>query len=185
MGAAFDLDKGGRGQGRVFFGHPQAAEWKNLYCKFVKLNKEINTFSPDASSTAKLLWKTSEVKARGVAYFDPTSEQKIVARDAVRQELWNRHLQHAALALTEALQWKEVGFSSAGEAEFERVPLFSPTRRVNCARQMLQRLRWRELLLFFLSCAERWACPSRPCKLLQRSRCLGACSRRKRLRKKV
>ena len=50
---------------------------------------------------------------RGNASYDQTSEQKIVSRDAVRQALWNKHLQSPALALTEALRRVE-GKEEAG-----------------------------------------------------------------------
>ena len=40
-----------------------------------------------SSSRAKTLWKMRDAKERGDAYFDQTSEHKIVNREAVRQEL--------------------------------------------------------------------------------------------------
>ena len=42
------------------------------------------------------------------AKFDQTREQKIVNRETVRQELWDRHLLNPALAITEALRRVDV-----------------------------------------------------------------------------
>ena len=64
-----------------------------------------------------MLWKRNETKGRGDEYYDPASEQKIVNRDAVRQELWTKHLPNPVLALTQALrwvqEWEEVDSSTA------------------------------------------------------------------------
>ena len=64
------------------------------------------------------LWKVNCAKGRGDEYRDQASEQKMVNRDAIRQELWSQHLQHPALALDEALRrvaaWDDAGSSTAG-----------------------------------------------------------------------
>ena len=49
-----------------------------------------------------------DAKERCDAYCDQPSEQKISNLVAVREELWNKHLQNPALALTEALRRVEV-----------------------------------------------------------------------------
>ena len=56
----------------------------------------------------KTLWTMRHARERCDAYYDQTSEHKIVNRDAVRRELWNKHLQSAALALAEELRRVEV-----------------------------------------------------------------------------
>ena len=48
---------------------------------------------------AKNQWKAEDGKEHGDAHHDQTSEQKIVNWDAVRQELWDKHLQSRTLAL--------------------------------------------------------------------------------------
>ena len=68
-----------------------------------------------------------DAKVRSVTYYDQTAEQKIVSRDAVRQELWTKHLQNPVLALTEALRRVD------GSTEAE-IPLLSPSGR----RKLLQ-----------------------------------------------
>ena len=53
---------------------------------------------------------------RGDANCDQTSEQKIVAREAVRQELWDEHLQSPTLALDEPSRrvvWDDADSSTA------------------------------------------------------------------------
>ena len=40
---------------QAIYGGAEGAEWENLYCKFVEMNKEINIRSPGGSSRAKML----------------------------------------------------------------------------------------------------------------------------------
>ena len=40
-----------------------------------------------------MLWGMNEAKVRGDRDYDPTSEQRIASRDAVRQEMWTKLLQ--------------------------------------------------------------------------------------------
>ena len=61
-----------------------------------------------------------DAKERYDACCDQPSEQKILNLDAVREELWNKHLQNPAQALTEALRRVEVWddpVSSCGSRE--------------------------------------------------------------------
>ena len=65
-----------------------------------------------------MLWKMSEARGRGDTWHDQTTEKKIEKSfNAVRQDLWNKHLQNPALALSEALWrvevWQEAGSSTA------------------------------------------------------------------------
>ena len=82
----------------------EGAEWEILFCRFVEMNKEVNVHHPSGSSRARTFWKIRGAKVRGDANYDQTSEQRIVNREAVRQELWNKHLLNTALTLTEALR---------------------------------------------------------------------------------
>ena len=72
------------------------------------MNQEVDVRHPSGSSRAETLWKIRGAKERCDAYHDQTSQPKIVNRDAVRQESWNKHLQNPALALAEALRRVEV-----------------------------------------------------------------------------
>ena len=69
-------------------------------------------------SISETLWQMSCAKQGGDEHYDPASEHKIINRDKVRQELWNKQLQNPALALTEAVrrveEWEEAGSSTAG-----------------------------------------------------------------------
>ena len=64
----------------------EGAVWENLKYKFVDKHKEVNVRNSSGSSRAKTLWNMRDAKERSVAHHDQTSEQKIVHRDAVRQE---------------------------------------------------------------------------------------------------
>ena len=91
------------------------ADWENLYHKFAEMNKEVNVYRPCGSSRAKTMWKERDAKERCDAYRPQTSEQKVVDREAVRQELWNEHLlMSPAQALAEPLRrvevWNRGGF---------------------------------------------------------------------------
>ena len=49
----------------------------------------------------------SEAKAKGYAFYDQTSEQQIVSLEAVRQALWDKHLQNPTMAkLCEEWRWE-------------------------------------------------------------------------------
>ena len=48
---------------------------------------------PSASRRVKTLWKVRDAEEKGCAYDDHDSERQIVSRDAVRQGLWEKHLQ--------------------------------------------------------------------------------------------
>ena len=65
----------------------EGAEWEKLYHKFVDMNKAVNVRHPSGNGRDKTLWKVREAKENGDAYYDQTSEQQIVSRDADRQEL--------------------------------------------------------------------------------------------------
>ena len=69
---------------------------------------------------ARTSWRITDVKERGDQHHDQTSEQEIVNREAVRQELWNKHLLNTALALAQSLRGVEVcedaGSSTAGRS---------------------------------------------------------------------
>ena len=78
--------------------------WENFHCKFVEMNKEVNVRHPSGSSRARTLWKIRDAKDRGDECHDQTGEQEIVNRDAVREELWDKHLQNPTLAFDEALR---------------------------------------------------------------------------------
>ena len=62
-----------------------------------------STSAAQRSNMAKMLWNKSEARGRGDENYDPTSEQDIISRDAVRRELRTKHLQSPVMALTEAL----------------------------------------------------------------------------------
>ena len=57
-----------------------------------EMNNEVNV------RRAKAHWKIRGTRERGDAHYDQTSEQHIVNRDAVRQDLWNKHV------------WEEAGW---------------------------------------------------------------------------
>ena len=96
----------------------EGAAWETLCCKFVDINKAVNVRHPSGNSRVKTLWTARDAKERGDAYCDQTSDQSIVNRDAVRQELWNERPKHPALALDEALRrvavWDDAGSSTSG-----------------------------------------------------------------------
>ena len=74
----------------------EGAQWEKMCYKFVEMNNEENV------RRAKAHWKIRDARERGDAHYDQTSEQHIVNRDAVRQDLWNKHV------------WEEAGSSTAG-----------------------------------------------------------------------
>ena len=59
-----------------------------------------------------------DAKERGNEFHDRASEWRIVNREAVRQELWNKQMQNPALTPTETLRrpkvWDHAGSSTAG-----------------------------------------------------------------------
>ena len=76
----------------------RGTEWESLYFNFVEMHKEANVRHPSGCSRAKTMWKVRDVKERDNFFPDQGSEQQIVNRCAVRQELWNKHLENPAQA---------------------------------------------------------------------------------------
>ena len=58
------------------------------------------------AAKAEALWKMRDARVSDAKH-DQTSEQEIVNRDAVRQELWNKHLRRVEA-------WEQAGSSTAG-----------------------------------------------------------------------
>ena len=50
----------------------------------------------------KTLWKVRVAEEKGDAYNDQDCEQQIVSREAVRQAVWDKHLQNPTISKTEA-----------------------------------------------------------------------------------
>ena len=74
----------------------EGAEREKLYQKCVERNKEVDVRNSSGSSRAKSLCTVRDAKVRGDEYHDQASEQEIVNRQPVRQELWNEHLQKSS-----------------------------------------------------------------------------------------
>ena len=74
------------------------------------MNTEINVRSPDGSNRAKMLWTMCDAQERGEDHCDPASEQKIIHRNVVWQELWTQHL----VAKRRVEEWEEAHSSTAG-----------------------------------------------------------------------
>ena len=83
-------------------GGVKGAEWENLYCKLVEMNKDI---SPGGSSGAKMLWTTSEAEGSGDEVRDPASNRTRFGRNCgpstCRTQSW-RCLRKLALRRQEA-----------------------------------------------------------------------------------
>ena len=96
----------------------EGTEWEHLCYKFVEMNKAVDVRSQGGICRAKMIWKVRDAKARGDAHYDQNSVYKIENRSEVRQELWDKHLQSPASALSEALwsvdDWEDAGSSTAG-----------------------------------------------------------------------
>ena len=96
----------------------EGVEWENLYYKSVEMKQGIDVRHPSGSGGVRTLWKLSDDKESGEEYNDQASEQNIANREAVRPELWNKHLLTPALALAEALRrveaWDDAGSSTTG-----------------------------------------------------------------------
>ena len=85
----------------------EGAECENLYYKlFVEMNKEVNVRHPSGNRRAMTFWKVRDARERGDEYFEQVSEQTILK--LIRKESLDKHLQHQALALTEALRRVDV-----------------------------------------------------------------------------
>ena len=90
------------------------AQWENLYCRFVEMNKEVNVRHPSGSNKAKTPWKRRDAKDRGDTHYDRSFATKIDRREEVRQELRSAHLQSTVFALLRRVEvWTDAGSSTA------------------------------------------------------------------------
>ena len=83
----------------IFYGI-EGQEWEHVYHKSV-------IRAPVARP--RLFGKTREAKANGDEYYDRGRRRQIESRAALRQAMWEQHLQSLVSALEEALRRREAG----------------------------------------------------------------------------
>ena len=77
--------------GQAIYKGAEGAELEKLHNKCVEVGRAVNVRHPSTSHKDKTLWKVSE------ACHDQDSERKIDNRVAVRQALWEEHLQNRTM----------------------------------------------------------------------------------------
>ena len=92
----------------------KGAERETLYYKCVEMRMEVDVRNPSGSSRAMTLWKVMDARERGGTCDDQSYTTNIECKEAVRQGLWNAHLQSPPCAVSEALRSVETWEDAAG-----------------------------------------------------------------------
>ena len=96
---------GGRGLARSLPCHLQGYRGRGLGKAVLQdTGKAVSLRQPSTFRKAKTLWKIREASSNGSEYYNQGNVQQIGSRVAVRQALWEKHLQNPMPASEKALK---------------------------------------------------------------------------------
>ena len=95
---------------QAFYKGIEEEEWD------VDIGKAVNLRQPSTSRKARTLWKVTEATMKGEEYYDQGSARRIESRVAVKQAMWEKHLQSPVSVLDEALRRTAAGGERAGSS---------------------------------------------------------------------